>query len=557
MNQHYPVLHPEATTFEKAVAISISHRLSTFAGSDGHGPDICPNTLKDIFVSALSDDNWKEAGHRPSTSLRQDALAYVRRDPACDKLLEPILFYKGYAAVVCHRVAYHKWHHDLQQHKRKSYVALWLQSQASAAFGVDIHPAATIGCGFMMDHATGIVVGETATIGDGCTILHGVTLGGTGKEKGRDRHPKVGKDVLIGAGTQVLGNIMVGDGAKIGAGSVVLRSVPHGTTAVGVPARVVGWAREKRPGSSVDMRLLDVVTAVGGGVGGGSETPINEISTEQEERESKTVSTESLTSLTLSSSTEHVAKTTEEDEDSDDQQAKDKHIHRDKLEHENDDVNEKEVAFTVNANVDTANETTDKLLFVPYEGAGGNEIQKNKRSSRRRSSFDDVSTNTDVSSTKNINANKRRYSVGDESEIDICCPYRDFCVSPTASSSSLSPFSNIKGALFNAVTFPQLQRYLKKEGATNYEIGETFMELLKRDYCATTMTTGSNNNKKECSSDENTPKQRNKCAAMQKKKREGCVTNDVFVNEFVNVAEKYTRIERERLEVVMAEIARL
>lgn len=139
------------------------------------------------------------------------------------------------------------------------FVSFWLQSQASASFGVDIHPAATIGNAIMLDHATGIVIGETAVVGDGCSLLHGVTLGGTGKSKGKDRHPKVGKDVLIGAGTSVLGNISIGDGAKVGAGSVVLQPIPHGATAVGAPAKVVGRAKESKPGSENDTSMRDVV----------------------------------------------------------------------------------------------------------------------------------------------------------------------------------------------------------------------------------------------------------------------------------------------------------
>ena len=145
----------------------------------------------------------------------------------------------------------------------KRFVALLLQSQASAAFGVDIHPACSIGAGVMFDHASGIVIGETAVIGDGTTILHAVTLGGTGKDHG-DRHPKIGKDVLIGAGTKILGNITVGDRCKIGAGSVVLRPIPSGATAVGAPAKIIGFTkRGEKPGSSVDMNLNSVEPLLG------------------------------------------------------------------------------------------------------------------------------------------------------------------------------------------------------------------------------------------------------------------------------------------------------
>lgn len=118
---------------------------------------------------------------------------------------------------------------------------------------------AEIGTGVFFDHATGLVIGETAKVGHNCTILHGVTLGGTGKQAG-DRHPKIGNDVLIGAGSSILGNIKIGNGAKIGAGSIVLKPIPHGATAVGAPAKVIGWARESRPGSEVDMSLNNIVT---------------------------------------------------------------------------------------------------------------------------------------------------------------------------------------------------------------------------------------------------------------------------------------------------------
>jgi serine O-acetyltransferase len=158
-------------------------------------------------------------------AIRDDALAVCQRDPAMDTILEVVLFSKGYAALVCHRAAFRLWN-------TKKFTALFLQSQASAVFGLDIHPKARIGSSVMLDHGTGIVIGETAVVGDGCTLLHGVTLGGTGKDHG-DRHPKVGNHVLIGAGASLLGNITIGDSAKIGAGSVVLRPIPAHATAVG------------------------------------------------------------------------------------------------------------------------------------------------------------------------------------------------------------------------------------------------------------------------------------------------------------------------------------
>ena len=156
------------------------------------------------------------------------------------------------------------------------FVALLLQSQTSSAFGVDIHPACSIGAGVMIDHASGVVIGETATVGDGTTILHAVTLGGTGKDHG-DRHPKIGKDVLIGAGTKILGNITVGDRAKIGAGSVVLRPIPSGATAVGAPAKIIGFIpKDERPGSSIDMKLEGVEPLLGKKISSGLSSSITE-----------------------------------------------------------------------------------------------------------------------------------------------------------------------------------------------------------------------------------------------------------------------------------------
>ena len=178
---------------------------------------------KHSFESALLIRKFWKWGIPWRKQSEQDARAVCRRDPATDSVLEVVLFSKGYAALVCHRVAYRLWHSK----KRRKYTALFLQSQASATFGLDVHPAAQMGSGIMLDHGTGIVIGETATVGDGCTLLHGVTLGGTGKDHG-DRHPKIAENVLIGAGSSILGNIHVGPGAKIGAGSVVLRDIPAG-----------------------------------------------------------------------------------------------------------------------------------------------------------------------------------------------------------------------------------------------------------------------------------------------------------------------------------------
>jgi len=202
-----------------------------------------------------------EYGYSMAEATRLDLLACKRRDPACLTLLEAVCFYKGFAALVCHRAARRAWGKKVTASndgpKYTRLVSLWLQSQSSAAFGVDIHPCAEIGVGVFFDHGTGVVIGETAKVGHNCTILHDVTLGGTGKEIG-DRHPKVGNNAMIGAGTKILGNLTIGHRSKIGAGSLVLISVPNGATAVGVPAKIIGYAQEKRPGSIVDGSLTQV-----------------------------------------------------------------------------------------------------------------------------------------------------------------------------------------------------------------------------------------------------------------------------------------------------------
>jgi serine O-acetyltransferase len=162
-----------------------------------------------------------------------DIKATRERDPACNSYSTPFLFYKGFQALQVYRIAHWLW--SEQRHT----LAFFLQNQMTNIFAVDIHPAATIGCGVMFDHATGLVIGETAVVEDDVSILHGVTLGGTGKDSG-DRHPKVRRGVLIGANASIIGNIEIGEGAKVGAGSVVMKSVPPHVTVAGVPAVVVG-----------------------------------------------------------------------------------------------------------------------------------------------------------------------------------------------------------------------------------------------------------------------------------------------------------------------------
>lgn len=181
-------------------------------------------------------------------TVRCDIMAVVDRDPATSRALEPLLYYKGFHALTTHRMAHILW----RQGRRD--LALWLQSRSSSVFQTDIHPAVRLGRGIFLDHATGLVVGETALIEDNVSLLQGVTLGGTGKEGG-DRHPKIRHGVMIGAGAKVLGNIEVGCCARIAAGSVVLKPVPSGSTVAGVPARVVGQAGCAEPSRAMNQMI--------------------------------------------------------------------------------------------------------------------------------------------------------------------------------------------------------------------------------------------------------------------------------------------------------------
>jgi serine O-acetyltransferase len=184
--------------------------------------------------------------------FRADIMATVDRDPATHRLIEPVLYYKGFHAIQTYRLAHWLW-----QNGRRDF-AQYLQSRSSAVFQCDIHPAAEIGRGIFLDHATGLVVGETAEIGDDVSMLHDVTLGGTGKEW-EDRHPKIRYGVLIGAGAKILGNIEVGHCARIAAGSVVVKPVPNNVTVAGVPAKVVGQAGCPEPARSMDQMFLDEI----------------------------------------------------------------------------------------------------------------------------------------------------------------------------------------------------------------------------------------------------------------------------------------------------------
>jgi serine O-acetyltransferase len=181
-------------------------------------------------------------------SAAKDLIAIHERDAACDSPLQPLLFFKGFLAISTYRIS-----HLLWQHQRRD-LALYFQSLASEVFAVDIHPAARIGCGILLDHATSFVVGETAIIEDDVSILHEVTLGGTGKISG-DRHPIVRSGVLIGAGAKILGRVEIGECAKIGAGSVVLTDVPAHVTVAGVPAVIVGIAKEEAPALDMNQSI--------------------------------------------------------------------------------------------------------------------------------------------------------------------------------------------------------------------------------------------------------------------------------------------------------------
>jgi serine O-acetyltransferase len=190
--------------------------------------------LHTVFLEAFERDP------RILSQVACDMIAANDRDPACPDILTPLLYFKGFQSLVCYRVAHYLWNAG-----RRDF-ALYLQSLIAETFSVDIHPAAKIACGILLDHATGFVAGETAVIENDVSILHEVTLGGTGKERG-DRHPKVRSGVLLGAGAKILGNVEIGTGAKVGAGSVVLKNVPAHTSVAGVPAKIIGKMGASNP----------------------------------------------------------------------------------------------------------------------------------------------------------------------------------------------------------------------------------------------------------------------------------------------------------------------
>lgn len=219
-------------TLESLIIGRISVRLAT--------PDLNVSVLQQALQEIASEIPLLEK------CIAADIMAVYKRDPACHRFIEPILYFKGFLALQTHRFS-----HALWRRGRKDF-SYFLQSRSSSVFQTDIHPAATIGSAVFLDHATGLVVGETTVIENNVSILHGVTLGGTGKEEG-DRHPKIRHGVLIGAGAKIFGNIEIGACSKVASGSVVLKNVPPHVTVAGVPAKVVGRTGNAEPAQTMDQ----------------------------------------------------------------------------------------------------------------------------------------------------------------------------------------------------------------------------------------------------------------------------------------------------------------
>ena len=222
------------SSFDNALAHRVSSKLASAEISD--------QTLRDICSKAISNDP------QVANAARADVMAVVDRDPACNRYMQPLLYFKGFLAVQAYRVSNWLWYNNQRD------MAYFFQMRTSEVFGIDIHPAAKIGKGLMIDHAHSIVIGETSVVGDNVSMLHSVTLGGTGKED-EDRHPKIGDGVMIGAGAKVLGNIKVGNCCRIAAGSVVLQGIPPKKTVAGVPAKIVGEAGCSTPSIKMDQIL--------------------------------------------------------------------------------------------------------------------------------------------------------------------------------------------------------------------------------------------------------------------------------------------------------------
>ena len=223
-------------SFQQALCYNLSQQL--------HRTVVAAEIVAEVIDQAMQSDA------SICDAARSDINACYDRDPACDTRFMPILYFKGFQALQLYRVAHWLW---LQN---RDVLALYFQSQMSEQFTVDIHPAAKLGCGIMIDHATGLVIGETAVVGDNVSILHSVTLGGSGCVRG-SMHPKIGNCVMISTGAKILGNVTVGEGAKIGAGSLVLESVPAHVTVAGVPAKIVGAPKEPQPALEMNQDLSD------------------------------------------------------------------------------------------------------------------------------------------------------------------------------------------------------------------------------------------------------------------------------------------------------------
>ena len=245
--QHVAMTEPSLASLLNAVVLrhsglgrALSYQLARKLGDQ----ELRAMSLREVAEEAYAAD--------PSMvdAAEADLKAVFERDPACKGYVQPFLFFKGFLALQAYRVAHWLWTEGREP------MAFYLQSRVSELFQVDIHPGARIGKGAFFDHAHGIVIGETAVVGDDVSMLHGVTLGGTSTER-VDRHPKIGRGVLIGAGAHVIGNITVGDFAKIGTGSVVTKPVPPGCTAVGVPARLINCPTCDEPSKTMDQTLVD------------------------------------------------------------------------------------------------------------------------------------------------------------------------------------------------------------------------------------------------------------------------------------------------------------
>ena len=221
---------------EDALSFHLSSKLAT--------PNLPAMSIREFMSEAF------DVSDSIQSAIRKDLEAVVRRDPASRGISEPFLHYKGFHALEAYRVSHWLWD------SKRPALACHLQNRISEVFAVDIHPAARIGQGILIDHATGVVIGETAVVEDDVSMLHEVTLGGTGKITG-DRHPKVRRGVLIGAGAKILGNVEIGEGSKVAAGSVVLSNVPPHTTVAGVPAVVIGRPRTEQPSLEMDQSIGD------------------------------------------------------------------------------------------------------------------------------------------------------------------------------------------------------------------------------------------------------------------------------------------------------------